>query len=71
MFQDFMECFSFYFYRSGHAESMTPPGRHSYLDHQHRKYRPTTDSDKHHKNLVLRKRRLKEKNRRRRNKHGK
>ncbi len=41
-------------------EPLTPPGRPKYLKAKGH-YRPTTDSDKRHKNLLIQKRRNKKK----------
>lgn len=53
-----MNWFSWYFYKE--TEPLTPPGRPKYLESKGH-YRPTTDSDRRHKNLLIRKRRNKKK----------
>lgn len=53
-----MNWFSWYFYKE--TEPLTPPGRPKYLKAKGH-YRPTTDSDRRHKNLLIKKRRNKKK----------
>lgn len=46
--------------RTDIEQPLTPPGRFKYLESKGH-YRPTTDSDKRHKNLLVQKRRNKKK----------